>query len=69
MTPNQGAYLSAAREVISGNDRAMRTMATAYDNMRRYNERSDEEKRQYYDKMRQSSQIMAEKLMRSGLIR
>ena len=69
MSPNSRTYLNAAREVISGGDRAMRTMIGAHNDMRRYNERKYAEQEDYLNKLRQSSQIMTERLMRSGQIR
>jgi len=69
MSPNSRSYLNAAREIISGGDRAMREIIGAHDNVRRYNERSDAEQQKMYDKLRQTSQIMTERLMRSGQVR
>jgi len=69
MSPNSRSYLNAAREIISGGDRAMREIIGAHDNVRRYNERSDAEQRKMYDKLRQTSQVMTERLMRSGQVR
>ena len=69
MSPNSQSYLNAAHKVISGGDSAMRKIIGAHANVRRYNERSDAEQRKMYDKLRQTSQVMAERLMRSGQVR
>ena len=47
----------------------MQKIIGAHANVRRYNERSDAEQRKMYDKLRQTSQVMAERLMRSGQVR
>ena len=66
MRSNAGTYVRAAKDIISGNDRAMDTMMGAFRGMNRDNERFADMNERRHEKLRQTSQIMAEKLMRSG---